>query len=59
VDDIAAKVPKVSVKALTAAFDWHSRQLREVDAAIQQANWATMITVPDESLSEFVDEPEK
>lgn len=53
VDDIAAKVPKVSINEVTKAFDWHARQLREVDAAIQKANWDTLIQVPDDVLKDF------
>jgi len=56
VDDIAAKVPKVSINEVTRAFDFHARQLREIDAAIQRANWETMIVVPDEALADFVSE---
>ena len=45
VDDIVAKVPKLDAKEVTREYDWHARQLRLVDAAIQQANWTTEIEV--------------
>ena len=55
IDDIIAQVPKISMKQVTHCFDWHARQLREVDAAIQQANWTTEITVSEESMKDYVD----
>ena len=39
IDDIIAQVAKISIVQLTHAYDWHAKQLRLVDAAIQQANW--------------------
>ena len=55
IDDIVAQVPKISMKQVTHDFDWHSKQLRLVDAAIQQANWSTEITVPESVLADYVD----
>lgn len=52
-DDIVAQVPKLRPEEITAAFDWHARRLREVDLAIQQANHATQVTVPDEVMADF------
>lgn len=52
-DDIVAQVPKLTASQVTAEFDWHSRQLRLVDAAIQQANWTTEITVQETVMSDF------
>ncbi len=45
IDDIIAQVPKLAAAQVTREFDWHCRQLRLVDAAIQQANWVTEIDV--------------
>jgi hypothetical protein len=45
IDDIVASVPRVTISQITAEYDWHARQLRLVDAAIQQANWTTELTV--------------
>jgi ABC-type metal ion transport system substrate-binding protein len=53
-DDIIAKVPKLSVNEVTHAFDWHARQLREVDACIQQANWVTEVEVNEAVMGDYV-----
>ena len=55
VDDLTAQVPKISMQQATHAFDWHAKQLRKVDAAIQQANWTTQIDVDDEVMADYVD----
>lgn len=54
IDDIVANVPKITASQVTKEFDWHSRQLRLIDAAIQQANWTCEIDVHDESMGDFV-----
>src|SRR5262245_64436094 len=43
VDDIVMQVPLLMMSQVTAAYDWHARRLRQVDSAIQQANWETTI----------------
>ena len=53
IDDIVATVPKLTAGQVTKEFDWHSRQLRLVDAAIQRTNWATQVEVPAESLGTY------
>ena len=53
IDDIVLQVPKLTASQVTAEFDWHSRQLRLVDAAIQQANWTTDIEVKDTVMKDF------
>lgn len=55
VDDIIAAVPRISMQQVTHAFDAHAKRLRKVDAAIQQANWATEIEVDDEVVADYVD----
>jgi len=55
VDDIRASVPKVTMNQVTAAYDWHARQLRLVDAAIQQANWTTEMEIQDSVMAEYVE----
>jgi hypothetical protein len=54
-DELKAMVPRVSMAQVTAAYDWHSKQLRLVDGAIQRANWETEISVPDSVVGEFND----
>ena len=55
VDDVVAQVPKMSFQQFTAAFDWHAKQLRKIDAAIQQANWTTGLAVDDDVMGTYVD----
>jgi len=52
-DDIVGTVPKVSADSITARRDFYARQLRLVDAAIQQCNWTTEIEVNDSVSGEF------
>lgn len=53
IDDVVAQVPKLTASQVTREFDWHARQLRYVDAAIQQANWTTGIEIPDSAMDDF------
>lgn len=55
VDDLTAQVPKISIQQVTHAFDDHARNLRMVDAAIQQANWTTEIDVDEKVMAPYVD----
>ena len=43
IDDITATVPMLTASQVTAEYDFYARQLRLVDAAIQQANWTTEV----------------
>jgi len=52
-DDVVAQVPKLTASEVTAEYDWHARQLRKIDAAIQQANWTTELTVDDDVMRDF------
>jgi hypothetical protein len=45
IDDVIVKVPKITLGQVAAGYDWYAKQLRLVDAAIQQANWSTEIEV--------------
>ena len=53
VDDIICQVPKLTASQVTAEFDWHARQLRLIDAAIQQANWTTIIDVDPTTMQDY------
>lgn len=53
IDDVVAQVPKLTASQVTKEFDWHARQLRLIDAAIQQANWTCEINVHEESMGDF------
>lgn len=52
-DDIIAQVPKLTASQVTSEYDWHARQLRLVDAAIQQANWTCEIEVDQTVMSDY------
>lgn len=47
VDEVTANVPKITAAEVTKAYDWHAKQLRLIDASIQQANWTTEVEVGD------------
>jgi len=53
IDDVVLNVPVLDSNELTHAYDWHARQLRFVDAAIQQCNWTTEITVDDSVATDY------
>ena len=53
IDDIVAQVPKLTLSQVTAEFDFYARQLRLVDAAIQQANWTTELEVGDTVMGDY------
>ena len=44
-DDIKAMVPKCELNQVTKEYDYYANKLRLIDAAIQQLNWTTDITV--------------
>jgi len=54
-DDLTASIPKISMQQVTHAHDWHAKALREVDAAIQQANWTTEVDVNPDYSKGYVD----
>lgn len=43
VDEIATATPRLELAQVTAEHDFYARQLRLLDAQIQQANWTTQI----------------
>lgn len=53
IDDIIVQVPKLTASQVTAEFDFYARQLRLVDAAIQQANWTTEVDVQPSTMEDF------
>lgn len=44
-EDINVNYPKLDASQVTAEFDFVAKQLRLVDALIQQANWTTVLPV--------------
>lgn len=52
-DDLIAMVPKLTASQVTAEYDWHARQLRLVDSAIQQVNWTAEVDVADTVMADY------
>jgi len=52
-DDVVAQVPLLTASQVMHEYNWHSRQLRLVDAVIQQANWTTMVELTAESMGDY------
>lgn len=53
IDDVVAEVPKLTASQVTQEFDFYAKQLRKTDAAIQQSNWVTDLTVDSETMSSY------
>lgn len=53
IDDLILQVPKLTAAEVLKEYDWHSKQLRLVDAAIQQANWTCEVEVGPDVMSDF------
>lgn len=54
-DDINANYPKLTVSQVTAEYDFAARQLRLIDACIQQTNWTAEITVDSMVMEDFIE----
>jgi hypothetical protein len=52
-EDINVNYPKMTASQVTQEYDWHARQLRLIDASIQQANWTTELTIEDTVMGDF------
>ena len=59
IDEVVAQVPKVTASQVTREFDWHARQLRLIDAAIQQANWTTELEVKEDTMADYTEPKEE
>ncbi len=55
VDDVTATVPKLTFSQVSAEYDFYAKQLRMVDAAIQQANWTTEVSLNDNVMRDYTD----
>ena len=56
IDDIVAQVPKLTASQVTSEYDFYARQLRLVDAAIQQCNWTTEVELGENVMKDFVEQ---
>jgi hypothetical protein len=55
VDDVIVSVPKITLNQVASGYDWYAKQLRLVDAAIQQANWITEIEVGNDVMKDYTE----
>ena len=54
IDEAKMIVPKMTFNQISAGYDYYAKQLRLIDASIQQANWTTEIDVKD-TMKDYVD----
>jgi hypothetical protein len=52
-DEITATFPKLELSQVTAEYDWHARQLRLIDAAIQYTNWNAEVLIDPMVLEDY------
>lgn len=45
VDEVKLQVPKITLADVTAEYDKYSKALRQLDTAIQEANWTNEVKV--------------
>jgi hypothetical protein len=57
IDDLTVAVPKLTASQFTEELDWHARQLRLVDGAIQRANWTAKVELPAEAMEAYKARP--
>lgn len=53
-DDLNADYPKLTLSEVTAEYDFYARQLRLIDAAIQQTNWTADVSLIDSVMTDYV-----
>ena len=51
-DDVIAQVPKLTLDEVTGAYNRTAKRLRLIDAAIQQANWTTVLEVQEDTMKD-------
>ena len=52
-EEINANYPKLELNQVTKEYDFAARQLRLIDAAIQNANWTVSLPVEDRVMQDF------
>lgn len=52
-DDLVLSVPKLTLSQVTSEYDHYAKQLRLVDAAIQQTNWTTVVDGVESCFDDF------
>jgi hypothetical protein len=54
IEEINANYPKLEANQVTAEYDFCARQLRLIDAAIQNVNWTASLSIDDMVMSDYV-----
>jgi hypothetical protein len=52
-EELNANYPKMTASQVTAEYDFAAKQLRLIDAAIQNANWTTNLNIDDMVMQDF------
>lgn len=55
IDNIDADYPKLDLNQVTREYDFAARQLRLVDACIQQTNWTAVLEVDAMIMDDYVE----
>lgn len=55
-EELNANYPKLTASQVTAEFDFVAKQLRLIDAHIQQANWTTILNVDPMIMADYVEQ---
>lgn len=50
IDDLSIMVPKLTASQVMAEHDFYARQLRKIDALVQQVNWTAEVDSGDDDL---------
>lgn len=51
VDEVRFQIPKITLADVTKTYDHYASELRKIDAAIQQANWAYDVSYTEPKLA--------
>lgn len=52
-DDLSANYPKLEANQVTKEYDYYAKQLRLIDAKIQQANWTYILDLDSSTMEDF------
>jgi len=53
-EELNANYPKLTVSQVTEEYDYYARQLRLIDAKIQQTNWTAELDIEDNVMNAYV-----
>lgn len=57
--DMLKQITLLTASQVTHEYDWHARQLRLVDAAIQRANWTCEVVLDPAVMGDYPGQPER